>query len=163
AFIRRIRYKSTLFVKDLESGIEKPIWDGLDRDMQETWAIQGVYPGMAWTPDSKSIVVWAGGKIRRVDVAAASRADGASKQVTETPFHVKDTRKPASAVRFPVDVLTGVMQASASPQIAGKAPTFPVRMLRWVAVSPDGKRVAYQALGYIYLRDLPSGTPKRLT
>jgi Tol biopolymer transport system component len=51
AFIRRVRYKSTLFVRDLESGIERPIWDGLERDMQETWAIHGVYPGMAWTPD----------------------------------------------------------------------------------------------------------------
>ena len=28
-------------------------------------------------------------------------------------------------------------------------------MLRWVSVSPDGKRVAYQALGYICVRDLP--------
>ena len=36
-------------------------------------------------------------------------------------------------------------------------------MLRWVSVSPDGKRVAYSALGYIYVRDLPNGTPKRLT
>ncbi len=52
------------------------------------------------------------------------------------------------------------MQASASPAVKG---TFPVRMLRWVAVSPDGKRVAYQALGYIYVRDLPNGTPQRLT
>ncbi|HEY4230495.1 MAG TPA: amidohydrolase, partial [Thermoanaerobaculia bacterium] len=79
AFVRRVRYKSTLFVKDIESGIERPIWDGLERDMQETWAVQGVYPGMARMPDSKSIVLWAGGKIRRVDLA--------SKQVAEIPFH----------------------------------------------------------------------------
>ena len=152
AFLRRVRYKSTLFVRDLESGVERPIWDGLDRDMQETWAIHGVYPGMAWTPDSKSVVVWAGGKIQRVDVAA--------KRASAIPFHVKDTRKAASAVRFGVDVLTGLMQASASPAVKG---TFPVRMLRSVAVSPDARRVAFQAMGYIYLRDLPNGTPKRLT
>ncbi|HTY41937.1 MAG TPA: amidohydrolase family protein [Thermoanaerobaculia bacterium] len=157
AFIRRVRYKSTLFVKDVESGIERPVWDGLERDMQETWAIHGVYPGMAWTPDSKSVVLWAAGKIRRVDVA--------SKQVAEIPFHVRDTRKTSTAVRFPVDVLTGVMAASASPNIVGtaKAPTFPVRMLRWVSVSPDGRHVAYSALGSVYVRDLPNGTPRRLT
>jgi imidazolonepropionase-like amidohydrolase/Tol biopolymer transport system component len=157
AFVRRVRYKSVLFVKDLESGIERAVYDGLERDMQETWAIQGVYPGMAWTPDSKSVVFWAGGFIQRADLAG--------KQVSKIPFHVKDTRKTASAVRFPVDVLTGVMAASASPNIVGtaKAPTFPVRMLRWVSVSPDGKRVAYSALGSIYVRDLPNGTPKRLT
>ena len=64
-----------------------------------------------------------------------------------------------------MDVLTGVMTASASPSIVGtaSAPTFPVRMLRWVSVAPDGKRVAYSALGYIYVRDLPNGAPKRLT
>ena len=38
--------------------------------MQETWAIHGVYPSMAWTPDNKSIVFWAGGKISRIDVAS---------------------------------------------------------------------------------------------
>ena len=157
AFVRRVRYKSVLFVKNLESGVERPVYDGLERDMQETWAIQGVYPGMAWTPDSKSVVFWSGGFINRADLA--------TNQVAKIPFHVKDTRKTASAVRFPVDVLTGVMTASASPNIVGtaSAPTFPVRMLRWVSVAPDGKRVAYSALGYIYVRDLPNGAPKRLT
>lgn len=140
AFIRRVRYKSTLYVKDLETGRETPLFDGLDRDMQETWAVHGVYPSMAWTPDNKSIVFWAGGKIHRIDVA--------SKQVTNIPFHVKSTRRVQEAVRFPVEV---------APK------NFDVKMLRWVKTSPNGKQVAYQALGYIYLRDLPSGTPRRLT
>jgi imidazolonepropionase-like amidohydrolase/Tol biopolymer transport system component len=151
AFVRRVRSRSTLFVKDVESGVERAVWDGLERDMQETWAIHGVYPGMAWTPDSKAVVLWAGGKIRRVDVA--------SKEATIIPFRVRDSRRAASAVRFPVDVATGALQADG----AARAADFPVRMLRSVAVSPDGKRVAYQALGYVYVKDLPSGTPKRLT
>jgi imidazolonepropionase-like amidohydrolase/Tol biopolymer transport system component len=140
AFIRRVRYKSTLFVRDLESGRETPLYDGLDRDMQETWAIHGVYPVMAWTPDNKSLVFWANGHINRIDVA--------SKTVTNIPFHVKSTRAVTEAVRFPIEV----------------APSqFPVKMLRWVSVSPTGKQVAYCALGYIYVRDLPSGAPHRLT
>ena len=53
AFIRRVRGKSTLYVADLASGAERPLYDGLERDMQETWAIHGVYPAMAWTPDNK--------------------------------------------------------------------------------------------------------------
>lgn len=161
AFVRRVRYKSTLFVKDIESGIERPIWDGLERDMQETWAIHGVYPGIAWTPDNKSVVLWAGGKIRRVDVA--------TKQVAEIPFHVKDTRKAATAVRLPVDVPTGQV-SPLSPReregvrgVQAQPSTFAVKMLRWVGVSPDGKRVAYTALGYVYVKDLPSGAPRRLT
>ncbi len=140
AFARRQRGNTVLFVKDLASGHERRLFDGLDRDMQETWAIQSVYPSMAWTPDSRSIVLWAGGKIRRVDAA------GGPAQVI--PFHVTGTRKLAKALRFPVDV----------------APArFPVRMLRSVEVSPRGDQVAYEALGHIWLRDLPQGTPHRLT
>jgi imidazolonepropionase-like amidohydrolase/Tol biopolymer transport system component len=140
AFIRRVRGKSVLHLFDLRSGDVRPLWDGLDRDMQETWSIHGLYPGMAWTPDSKSVVLWAGGKIRRVEVA--------SKKVADIPFHVASTRKVAQAVRFPIQV----------------APDrFDVKMLRWVEVAPKGDRVVYQALGYLWIRDLPNGTPRRLT
>jgi imidazolonepropionase-like amidohydrolase/Tol biopolymer transport system component len=140
AFARRVRFKTVLFVKDLVSGHERPLYDGLDRDMQETWAIHGVYPAMAWMPDSRAIIVWAGGRIRRVDRE--------TRQSAVIPFHVKSTRKAAQAVRFPV---------KAAPD------RFPVRMLRWVTVSPKGDQVAYEALGRIWIRDLPEGTPRRLT
>jgi imidazolonepropionase-like amidohydrolase/Tol biopolymer transport system component len=140
AFVRRVRYRSVLYVADLESGAERPLYDGLDRDMQETWAIHGVYPAMGWTPDSRSIVFWSGGKIRRVDVA--------SRNVSEIPFHVKSTRKVAKALRFPIEV---------APK------RFPTRMLRWVQVAPNGRQVVYEALGHLYIRDLPDGTPRRLT
>jgi imidazolonepropionase-like amidohydrolase/Tol biopolymer transport system component len=140
AFVRRVREKTVLFVRNLESGQERAVYDGLDRDMQETWAIHGVYPSFAWTPDDQDLVVWAGGKIRRVGVA--------TKQVADVPFRVKATLKAAAALRFPSEV----------------APAkFPVRMLRFVQVSPKGDQVVYQALGYLYVRDLPSGTPRRLT
>jgi imidazolonepropionase-like amidohydrolase/Tol biopolymer transport system component len=140
AFVRRQRLKTVLFVKDLASGHERAVWNGLERDMQETWAIHGVYPGIAWTPDDRAIVAWAGGKFRRIDVAT-----GAAQGI---PFHVADTRKMAEAVRYPIDV----------------APArFPVRMLRWVEVSPRGDQVAYESLGRIWVRYLPQGTPRRLT
>lgn len=140
AFVRRVRGKSVLYVMNLDSGMERSIYNGLDRDMQETWAIHGVYPSMAWTPDNRSIVFWAGGKIQRVDIA--------SKQVRNIPFRVRGTRSVAEALRFRVDV----------------APSeFPVRMLRWVSVAPNDKQVVYQALGHLYIRDLPDGIPRRLT
>ncbi|HEV8119613.1 MAG TPA: amidohydrolase, partial [Candidatus Polarisedimenticolia bacterium] len=121
AFARRVRFKTVLFTRDLVSGHERPLFDGLERDMQETWAVHGVYPAMGWTPDSRSIVVWAGGKIRRVD-----RETG---QADVIPFHVRSTRKMAQAVR-------------SSRKVAPDR--FPVKMLRWVTVSPDEKEVAYQ-------------------
>lgn len=140
AFVRRVRFKSVLFVHDLESGAEWPLYHDLERDMQETWAIHGVYPAMAWTPDSQALVFWARGKIRRVNLK--------TKESNVIPFRVRTTRRITQALRFPVQV----------------APDrFDVKMLRWVHVSPNGDKVVYQALGYLYVRDLPDGTPRRLT
>ena len=140
AFIRRDRYKSTLYVLDIASGRETPITDSLDRDMQETWAIHGVYPGMDWTPDNRSIVFWAGGGIKRIDVA--------SKAVSDIPFHVTGTRRITTAVRHAVDV----------------APAqFDVKMIRSAHVSPDGRRVVFDALGHLWIRDVAGGAPRRLT
>jgi imidazolonepropionase-like amidohydrolase/Tol biopolymer transport system component len=141
AFIRRVRYKTTLYVMDIASGRETAVYDGLDRDMQETWAIHGVYPSMAWTPDNRSIVFWAGGKIQKVDVA--------SKAVSDIPFHVKGSRTVQEAVRFPVEV---------APK------DFKVKMLRWTEVNPEGDKAVYQALGHLWIKDLKSGAaPRRLT
>ncbi len=140
AFIRRVRYQSTLYVMDIESGRETPIFSGLDRDLQETWAIHGVYPAISWTPDNRSIVFWADGRIQRVEVATQAVAD--------IPFHVADTRRVQDTVRFPVEV---------APD------TFDVRMIRWARPSPDGTRVVFEALGNLWIRDLPTGTARRLT
>ena len=140
AFVRRVRGKSVLHLMDLRSGEIWPVYDGLDRDMQETWSIHGVYPSMAWTPDARSIVFWAAGKIQRLDLA--------SRKVSDIPFHVHTSRRVTQAVRFPVDV---------APK------RFETRMLRWVNTSPKGDRVIFQALGHLWIRDLPNGTPRRLT
>ena len=148
AFIRRVGGvggqpdRTTLFVRDLESGAERPLFAGLDRDMQETWAIHGVYPALAWTPDSRDLVFWAAGKLWR------TRADGGQATPTALPFHVAGARKVAPAVRFPVQV---------APR------EFDVKALRGVTVAPDGKSVVYQALGHLYIRTLPEGQPRRLT
>ncbi len=140
AFVRRVGAKTGLHILDVESGAIRLVYDALERDMQEAWAIHGVYPTYAWMPDGKSIVAWAKGKIRRISIA-----DGKAEVI---PFRIVDQREMRKPVRFPVDV---------APD------SFPVRMLRWVQVSPTGNQVVYQALGYLYVRNLPDGQPRRLT
>jgi Tol biopolymer transport system component len=81
AFVRRVGLKSVLFLYDIESGRETPLYDNLDHDQQEAWAIFGVYPGFSWTPDNKQVVIWAKGRIWKVDVK--------TKQAAEIPFKVK--------------------------------------------------------------------------
>ncbi len=140
AFVRRVGIKTVLFTYDVESGRETPIYDQLDHDQQEAWAIFGVYPGFSWTPDNKNIVLWAKGKIWNVDVA--------TKHAKQIPFRATVKQRITDAVRFMQDV---------APE------KFDVKMLRWVTVSPDQKTVVYSALGKLWIRPLPNGTPKRLT
>ena len=139
AFVRRVREKTELWVRDLESGQERSLWDGLDRDMQEAWAIHGVYPRMAWMPDGASLVLWAQGGLHRVHLNG---------EVEPIPFHVQDTREIRTAQRVPIEV----------------APDrFDAKMLRSVTVSPDGSRVVFQALGVLWVKELPDGRVRRLT
>ena len=140
AFVRRIRGNSALFLKDLQSGSETPIYTELDQDLQEIWAVQGVYPNMDWTPDSKNIVFWAGGKLKRITIE--------SKEVTDIEFHVNDTRTVYAALR---------------PKIEVAPARFDTRMARNAEVSPDGEAIVFESAGRLYIRTLPDGKPKPLT
>jgi Tol biopolymer transport system component len=99
AYVKRERAKSKLYVKDLRSGEERKIYDALDQDMQETWAVHGVYPNMDWTPDSRSLVFWAGGKIHRIAPDGSGHA--------EIPFQVADSRDVIDPPRPQVNVFSG--------------------------------------------------------
>jgi len=146
AFVRRVREQTTLFLKDLSTGEEKPVWGELERDLQESWAMHGVYPAFAWMPGAKEIVVWAKGRIWRVNPFAQPAS------AKEIPFHVKHTREVRKAIRFDQTV---------SPE------NFNVHQLRWVNVSPTGDKVVYSALGQLHvkaLRDVEkAGEAKRVT
>jgi Tol biopolymer transport system component/imidazolonepropionase-like amidohydrolase len=139
AFVRRHRGRSALYIRDLKSGVETRLTDKLERDMQETWAIHGVYPQMAFGPDSRWLLFWAQGKIHRIDLE--------SRKVRNIPFHVASTRRQLKPVRFPVEV---------APH------QFPVRLLRWPQLT-DRNQVVFQALGRLYTRPLAGGAPKALT
>jgi len=140
AYVARDDFQTSLYLYNLKSGEKIKVYGALDRDMQETWAVHGVYPTMAWTPDNNSLVFWANGKINQLDIQ--------SKKVKNIAFHVKTEKKIQKTVRFQQNVDQDV---------------FDVKMLRDVKVSPNGKRAVFESMGHIYTRQLPSGKAKRLT
>lgn len=140
AYVKRVRAESKLFLKDLKSGQERMIFDHLDQDMQETWAITGVYPNMDWSPDSESIYFWAKGKIHRYDVKVDN--------IEHIEFRVDDTRAVLDAPR---------------PETAVSPDRFQTEMPRFAEISPDGQKLVYESLGKLYVRDLKSGRVSRLT
>ncbi|QYJ86217.1 amidohydrolase family protein [Shewanella mesophila] len=140
AYIKRDGFQSTLYLLDLKSGEKTKLYDKLDRDMQETWAIHGVYPTMSWTADNQEIIFWAGGKINRLKID--------NKQVSQIPFSVKTELAVQPSVRFKQNIDKDI---------------FDVKMLRMAQVSPDGKKVVYEALGKLWVKTLPDGKVSRLT
>ncbi|MEO8449134.1 MAG: amidohydrolase family protein [Gemmatimonadota bacterium] len=153
SFIRRIpggtaSYKgmkfgprSSLWIRDLRSGSERLLMDPVEQDLaEESLPINGSYPGYRWAPDGKTIVLHQGGKIRRVDVASG--------QVATIPFSARVHRRMSEQAWVKTKLSDGPVD---------------VRFIRWFTASPNGKSIAFQALGRIWLMDLPNGAPRRLT
>lgn len=140
AYVRRVRTKTVLFIHNLETGEEFPVFDGLSKDQQEAWAIFGVYPGFSWTPDDKAIVIWGQGKIWKVDAQSG--------EATNIPFTVNAKHKMAETVRFENKV---------------HEDEFEVKVIRQARTSPDGKLLVFNAAGYLWKKEMPNGKPERLT
>jgi len=140
AFVKRIRLKSVLYLHNISTGEEWPVYDDLSHDQQETWAIFGVYPNFAWTPDSRSLVFYAKGKIWNLDITTLNPV--------QIPFEVTSTQTITDALHYQQKVFQD---------------DFTVKMIRQLTTSPDGKTIAFNAAGYIYTKTLPAGVPTRIT
>ncbi|MAB94134.1 MAG: amidohydrolase [Alteromonas sp.] len=140
AFVRRVKDKTALFLKDIKTGTETPLTFALERDMQEGFGSEGYFTYFDWTPDASAIVYWSRGKFHIIDVD--------SKETDTLNVHIDTTVKFADALRFPVDVAPDNVE---------------VKMTRWSQMSPNGKTILFQALGKLYVRDVKSGKVKRLT
>ena len=140
AFIKRVRTKSVMYIRDLETGIEKPVYDGLSYDQQQAWAIFGPYTNFNWTPNGEHLIFWAQGGIHKLNVE--------SLDIEEIPFTAEMNHEIAEAVRHEFD----------------PAPdTFTAQAIRHAVTSPDGDLLVFNAAGQLWKKDLPNGTPERLS
>ena len=141
AFVKRIRTKTVLYLRNLETGEEWPVYDKLSKDQQEAWTTFGIYTGFNWMPGDRSIVIWSGGKILRIDTNGENTA-------IEIPFSCQVKQRITEAVRFKQNLNTG---------------NFNVNVIRNAITSPDGRSLVFNALGYLWKKTLPDGKPERLT
>ncbi len=139
-YATRYDTKTGLRLRDLQTGDEKWLAYPVTRDDAESRFTRDLYPGSAFTPDSKAIITSYGGKIWRVDVPTG--------QATNIPFTAKVSQDLGPLVRFDTRVDT--------------APVL-VRQIRNATPSPDGKRLAFSALDRLYVMELPGGAPHRIT
>ena len=130
-----------LRVRNLANNEEEWLTGEVQRDDQESLATLDVYPGMAFTPDSRSVITTWSGKLWKINID--------TKAATEIPFEA--------------DVVQALGPKVAFDYRMPDSTTFTVKQIRDAAPSPDGRRLAFVALDRLYVMDYPNGTPKRLT
>ena len=139
-YATRFDTKTGYRIRELETGDERWLLHGVTRDDQESAATRDTMPGAAFTPDGKELVTNLNGKIVRVNVETGA--------TTNIPFLAKVEQEIGPRVYFESRVEEGPVQA---------------RLIRWPQQSPDGRRLVFSALSKLYVMDLPSGQPRRLT
>lgn len=140
-YATRYETGTALRVRDLETSEERWLINPVTRDDQESRGTRDTMPGYAFMPDGKSLIVPINGKIQRVDLENGKPA--------VIPFTARVEAEIAPRVYFQNRVDDG--------------PTVRARLIRWPALSPDGKRLAFSSLNKLWIMDLPSETPRRLT
>jgi imidazolonepropionase-like amidohydrolase len=135
-----VRGATRIEALDLASGRTRVVASPAQRDQQEGFGMHGLFPGFAWTPDSRALVATDEGRLWRFDAASGAR--------TPIPFVAHVEQVVNEALRFPRRVGEGDVRA---------------RVIRWPAFSPDGSRAVFSALGSLYVLALPGATPERVT
>ena len=130
-----------LMIRDLKTGDEKWLAYPVQRDEQESIAPLGVLPAMSFTPDSKNVIASYGGKFYSIPVSGGGAVN--------IPFQMETELQLGPLVEFKYPIKDD------KDMIATQ--------IRDGVVSPDGKQLAFTVLNRLYLMDLPSGTPKRIT
>lgn len=131
--------KTGLRIRDLTTREEHWLALPMQRDDQEGFSVNDVLPGYSFTPDSKSVLFTRDGHIQRVDIS--------THQVAMVPFSAKVDQDLGPRVHTDWDISDGPLT---------------VHQMRWTNQSPDGKRVAFSAVGKIWAMDLPGGKPHQL-
>ncbi len=133
--------RTALWIRDLHTGAERVAMDPVTVDNAEGIKTLRILPGYGWTADGSGIVITQGGKIRRLDVASG--------EVTTVPFKARVQRMLSEMARARFRIDDGPFQA---------------KMLRWYGASPDRSRIAFQAVGRIWIASADGSVrPRRLT
>ncbi|KZV91506.1 hypothetical protein EXIGLDRAFT_676059 [Exidia glandulosa HHB12029] len=145
AYVRRVRDKEALVLKDLHSGTVRNIWYGLTYDVSVTAAPMGTYPSFAFAPDDSAIIIWAAGHIWRVPltVEAASGEKVLGGEPTQIPFTARIEKRLAHTLRQTTDIK--------KVEAADKQRVYAMKELD---VDDRGERVVFSAAGATYIHTL---------
>ncbi|THH10405.1 hypothetical protein EW145_g1350 [Phellinidium pouzarii] len=159
AFVRRVRDKEALVLKDLKSGTIRNIWYGLTYDLAGISAPMGTYPSFSFTPDDSAIIIWAAGKLWNVPLLTTTvgeKVAGENPRVIPFTAHIK--KRLAETLTASTDLL--------SLETAGAQRLHAFFDL---SVNDAGTRVVFQGAGASYYLDFDPAsvaeakTPKKVS
>lgn len=142
AFIRRLGAKTVLFRYDVETHMQHPVYDDLERDLQADYIPQEhYYPAFDWFPDNRSVAIWGKGRLLKIDMQS-----GAAQPI---PFQVTATHRIPAPARVTQD---------AAPA------SVDVKIVQQLAIAPRGEEILFRALGRLWRQDgAGKRAPERLT
>ncbi len=139
-YVTRYRGESGLRLRDLDTGEDRWLAYPAQRDDQESRFTRDLFPGYAFTPDGSAVVYTHEGGIRQVDTATGE----------------------ISSIPFTLDVDQSIGPRLYSPYRLGLGPVK-AHLVRGLAPSPSGDRLAFSALTRVFVRDAASGKETPVT
>ncbi len=139
-YATRYETETGLRLRNLDTGEDRWVRYPVTRDDQESRFTRDLFPGYAFLPGGKEIVYNQDGRIRRLNLQSGAE--------TVIPFTADVKLDLGPKLDFPQRVKEGPVKA---------------RLIQDPVESPDGKQLAFSAMTHLYIKDLPAGTPRRLT
>ncbi|WP_133254986.1 amidohydrolase family protein [Phenylobacterium hankyongense] len=136
----RAQGQTALRIRTLDGGADRALVQPIQRDVQEALPTRDLVPGYAFTPDGQALLANIGGRIQRIEVATGA--------TSTTPFNAHVALDLGPLLRQALKAETGPVRA---------------RLIQGPVQSPDGGRIAFSALGRIYVMDLKGGAPRPVT
>ena len=140
AYASRSGQRTGIRLRHLETGEDRWLAYPVDGDGQQGGYYADLLPRFVFSPDGKTLLLGVGGAIHRLDIASGVQ--------TNVPFSA------------PVELALG-----ATTRIQQTPETGPVRVrvIQSPRLAPDGRSIAFAALGGVYVQALSEGsTPKRI-
>jgi hypothetical protein len=144
AFVRRVKEKSVLVLKDIRSGTLHHVWNELTYDVSLIPAFMGAYPNYGFSANDEYIIIWSSGKIHKLPLKLNRLEE---RVAASTPVIL--------SFRAKIDLLLGKTRYSETNiSVDELKAEGRVHSLRGLRSSWTGKNVAYEAAGDTYIRDV---------
>ena len=137
----RFEDQTALRIRDLHTGDERWLAFPVQKDDQESQATLGVLPNMSFTPDSKSLIAFYGGKINKIPI------NGEESSIIS--FSVNEKIEIGPELKFDYEISDDEL--------------LTISQIRDISLSPDRKHLAFTALNKLYTINLEDNSLNRLT